>query len=373
MERMKRLCCTCNGKSLIEGNFDTLNTSSIIDLIVNLDFHYDNVISTDQMDAALLHIKQLNSLEYLTIKFLNQRKYDQYSCLIASFIKECSKLRSLTIDGKMDNELLSSFTSSLLNERRQLHELRIINHRLSFRSLEDLKLIISQISSIKRLDLTQTGLSTDQMKIVASLLNDNLASLILDDNNIQINGALYLAQSLRKHKGLVQLSLQNTDIGKEGFESLTNAIEHNLLLIFFKTSSRKEYDNADDQSRLLSFLTRNQSLMQASSMHNPIRLTPLRALACRQRAWVESLDNKEIYSNPVVGKDILLPVIKTKRKNVVLLSELTDEVLSYLSIEDQQKLLVLRCTPQQAKHRSFVASVYSIVKQTVYSFFKQSR
>ncbi|NBW58568.1 hypothetical protein EBR43_12505 [bacterium] len=367
---------SCTGQSLIKKDFEIANQGSITDVLINLDFHDNTVISLEQMNIADENIKNFKILEYLTIKSSNSGTSGKYSFFLESFLRQCKKLRSLTVDGNIDQEFLDALTRILLNQPHQLHELRVIHVRLPFTFLHNLKKIVHQESSIKRLDLTQTGLSSDEMKIIASLLNDNqqLASLILDDNNIQRKGAQSLANSLRKHQGLVELSLQKTHIGNQGFDVLTDAIEHNRLLMFFKFSSDCELNNADSNSKLLSFLKRNNMSITPSVNHN--RLTPLGVLALNQRAWVFSLEAQKIYSNPALKQDKLLPIIQTKKKNIELFSDATTEVLSYLSFQEQQKLLLLSCTAQQSHHASYLTAALMtphLIARAVYSCFKKSR
>jgi hypothetical protein len=100
----------------------------------------------------------------------------------------------------------------------------------------------------------------------------------------------------------------------------------------------------------------------------------LKELALRQVEWVNSLDNKVGYSNPVLERYKLLPIIRTKKKKVELFSELTTEVLSYLPFEDQQKLLLLSCTAQQCNHTSVISAALSAprsIGRAIYSFFKK--
>jgi hypothetical protein len=367
---------SCTGQSLIKKNFDIVNQGFIADVLIDLDFHNNPVISLEQMNIADENIKQFKSLEYLTIKSSNSGTYGKYSFFLESFLRQCKKLRSLTVDGNIDQEFLDVLTRMLLNQPHQLHELRIIHVRLPFTFLHNLKKIVHQESSIKRLDLTQTGLSSNEMKIIASLLNDNqqLASLILDDNNIQPKGAKYLANSLRKHQGLVELSLQQTHLGNKGMDVLTDALEHNRLVMFFKFPTYPALNNRDSNSKLLSFLRRNNMSIAASLTHN--RLTPLEVLALNQRAWIFSLEGQKIYSNPALKKDKLLPIIQTKKKNIELFSDATTEVLSYLSFQEQQKLLLFSCTAQQSHHASCLTAALMtphLIARAVYSFFKKSR
>jgi len=125
-----------------------------------------------------------------------------------------------------------------------------------FEAVESLSVPLRNHKGIKKLDLSDCGITDEACSVLAALLreNDVIEELILEKNRIGSEGATALADALRKNKGLHTLNLlqQATDnFGEETLVHFVDMFNENITLtkIMWRLQSRQSFMLSQLQTR----------------------------------------------------------------------------------------------------------------------------
>ena len=114
--------------------------------------------------------------------------------------------------------------------RRPLVALHLANNYVGPKGLVPIMELIAKCQTLETLDLTGNGITNDVLAKLTHVLNGHLgvSTLILDNNNISVDGAKHLIHLLEHNKKITKLSVAGTEIFASIQERLQMLVAQNL-------------------------------------------------------------------------------------------------------------------------------------------------
>ena len=160
-------------------------------------------------------------------------------------------MKNLVVDHMILNscELEVNYLAKMLSENSTVRELELFDTGITNEGLDILAKGLCKNSTLKTLDLMKNDLgfksgSLSKFKGMSEMLasNDKLEELILDRNPLGSAGVTWIAEALESNKGVKHLYLNRTECGDEGAAALAKMLGVNKTLESLHLCSRGHSD-----------------------------------------------------------------------------------------------------------------------------------
>ena len=159
--------------------------------------------------------------------------------IILNGLSSINTLQVLFIDNTNVDETTAIALASVIENNSKLHLVKLFNCNLQ-KNASIIATALKNISTVSALYLSQNKISgsvTDDLAI-AIIVNCNMKTLYLSDNNLQHHGVV-IASALSQIKMLVELDLSNNSMTENVVDELSLAIENNKSLQVLRIGGNK--------------------------------------------------------------------------------------------------------------------------------------
>ena len=185
---------------------------------------------TEENSPALMSVITNNTeLEEL---YLSNNQLQSAVIELAKALQKISSLKVLDLNYNNIPEQAADELSAAIRVNNSLQELCLGSNHLGSSTVMIVN-ALKEITTLKELNLNDNqNRSVELAPAIASIITKNklIERLSLNDNNLNDDGVIRIAQSLCKHSQLKSLTLQNNNITEEAVEALASIISSNIGL-----------------------------------------------------------------------------------------------------------------------------------------------
>lgn len=319
----RKISCdpTTDTKFMIDNTYasnTTRDASYFKDLMKN--YNYVDIKSIGNETADLVKaLKENKELKYIDFSYSNatNRNVDDICQVLSSH----PKLAKLSFRGNQICEYIPSL-SELLGSVKTLVEIDLSDNRIGDDGCKELLQSLTNLSrsnklSLKKIDLSGNGIERGGSHALKDLILSSvqLECIIFNNNDIQNEGCIHIAEGLADCKSISHFELVHNGISMEGVKAIGKMLSSNTSLKSF-TFSHQNAKRIEGIKFLCQGIQSNKNIKELNLSNNKIGSEGT-SMIVETLIHNKSLVSLDLSSNDVEDEGLLL-LAKSMKENVSL-------------------------------------------------------
>ena len=227
-----------NNNPLLEhvfvGNFKSLGVRKITNALKSLShlkrLGFNNRITEDVANDIVEVIANNCELEYLWI--INNEEQAKWIHKLWKILKQISTLKRLNLSNNFITEEAADDIAEVIKSNRELEMLWLNNNKLKSADINKITNALQHLNALSNLDLHNNEFTAQAADGIAAVINNNplLQTVTLGNNKLEAEGVIKISNALKNINHLKVLGLNNNCITDKAANAIADIIHSNIEL-----------------------------------------------------------------------------------------------------------------------------------------------